>query len=165
MYNPSSKHYLSIIFHVAIISLVKVHEFVIGCLVYSEFTVRTEGNLPEIELSGLIMFERRSCKEILLITMKSILPIACVVHIGFIGYNIVYPDIPSIHVYDKQLSEIDFPISFRVCAHESNKSKEYKKYGYYGKGEFFSGKSMYNKSLIGWAGHSENGSTLSTFKG
>ena len=37
--------------------------------------------------------------------------------------------------------------------------------GYESDVAFFKGKSMYNESLYGWSGHTENGSTISNVEG
>ena len=97
--------------------------------------------------------------------LNIVLIISCLVHIGFIGYNILYPELPTIHVYDKDLRNIRFPISFRVCAEEAKPSRNYEKYGYNNQMEYFRGRSRYNKTLIGWAGHTENGSNIGTVEG
>ena len=97
--------------------------------------------------------------------LNALLIITCLVHIGFIGYNILYPELPTIHVYDKELRNIRFPISFRVCAEEAKQVIDYEKYGYHDQLEYFRGRSKYNKTIIGWAGHSENGSTIGTVEG
>ena len=91
---------------------------------------------------------------------------AFLIHISILIYYIIYPEVPEIVVYQKNLKEIDFPMNVRICAHELNDSKtRYRKFGYKNGYSFFMGSSMFNKSLYGWAGHSENGSVLGNIEG
>ena len=88
------------------------------------------------------------------------------VHIGFLGYNILYPVVPEILVYKKNFNEIDFPMTFRLCAFELyDKDARYQAFGYKDYGDFFRGESMFNSSLYGWAGHTENGTALGNVQG
>ena len=60
---------------------------------------------------------------------------------------------------------IDFPIIFKICVDETvNKSSRYKNVGYQDSFDFFNGQSMYNSSIFGWTGHTQNGSTLTSTK-
>ncbi len=88
------------------------------------------------------------------------------IHVSFIVYNILYPDVPEIVVYQKNLNEKDFPMNVRICAHELNDIKSrYQKFGYKNVDEYYMGKSMFNGTLHGWAGHSKNGSVLGNVEG
>ena len=61
-----------------------------------------------------------------------VLAIACLSHISINAYNTLYPEIPSLKVYEKELGNIDFPISFKLCVREiHNTTKRYEDYGYY----------------------------------
>ena len=98
--------------------------------------------------------------------LHTILIVSCIVHVLFICIQMFYPSLPEIRVYKKDLKDIEFPISFRICAHELRKGDEkFKKLGYKGIKDFFRGRSMFNKSLVGWTGHTENGSTIGTVDG
>ena len=89
-----------------------------------------------------------------------------IIHVGFIGYKTLHPEVPEIVVYKKDLKEIDFPIVFRICAYESiNGSERYRRFGYASEYNFFQGKSRFNSSVYGWNGHFENGSTLASAEG
>ena len=102
--------------------------------------------------------------------MSILLNILCflifIVHISLIGYKSLYPDVPEIVVYKKDLSEIDFPLLIRICLFEKeNINARFLDYGYDALYGFFHGQSMYNSSLVGWAGHTENGSTIGSVEG
>ena len=47
----------------------------------------------------------------------------------------------------------------------SKKQNDYEKVGYGHYGDFFRGKSMFNKSIYGWNGHRENGSVFGSTEG
>ena len=89
-----------------------------------------------------------------------------VVHVLTIGFDLIHPKYPSIRIYEKDLKQIDFPLSFQLCVTEQENSTErYRRMGYAEELSFFAGKSMFEEEIIGWGGHSQNGSTLYHFLG
>ena len=87
-------------------------------------------------------------------------------HISILGYNILYPEIPEILVSKKNLNEIEFPMTFRICAFELNDTvSRYQSFGYSDYAGFFRGQSMFNNTVYGWAGHDENGSVWGNVAG
>ena len=89
-----------------------------------------------------------------------------VIHVGFMGHKILYPEVPEMIVNIKNLGEIEFPILFQICAFDIDDNDErYNKVGYQHSYYFFLGKSMFNDSVYGWNGHQANGSTLDTVEG
>ena len=91
-----------------------------------------------------------------------------VAHLGYIVYEIIHPRFPEIVKYKKDLSEIEYPITFKICDDASNLSftaEKYQKYGYSDLWQFYSGQSMFNSSVYGWAGHTENGTTFGSVEG
>ena len=90
----------------------------------------------------------------------------CAVHIGLNGYYILHPQLPDIKVYEVDLKDMDFPLTFKLCATEvKNSYKRYTDLGYTNEFQFFMGKSSYNNTLYGWNGHTPNGSTVGDFEG
>ena len=88
------------------------------------------------------------------------------IHISYIVYYILYPELPEIIVSKKNLDEMEFPMTFRICAFELDDTKSrYQLFGYENYGEFFRGSSLHNETLYGWAGHDENGSVLGNVEG
>ena len=76
------------------------------------------------------------------------------------------PDLPTTKTYVKHLNEIEFPLVFRICAYEFDRSNvRFQNYGYSYDFDYFIGQSMYNNSLFGWNGHTKNGSTIGSFEG
>ena len=94
------------------------------------------------------------------------LAVAFMVHISYIFYYIVYPSLPEIKNYKKDLNEIDFPIAFQLCVEErANSTRRYSQVGYSDAWTFFYGQSKFDSSVYGWAGHRENGSTFGSAQG
>ena len=78
----------------------------------------------------------------------------------------MYPTTPTIRVYKTTLDKIKFPISLLICAHQlQNDSARYEKVGYPDNIYFYYGISKYNNSLLGWHGHTENGSSIGSVEG
>ena len=79
----------------------------------------------------------------------------------------LYPSTPSIKIYEKRLNETEFPISIKLCALEDRESDtmRHNTSGYERNFRFFLGQSMFNKSLIGWSGHNQDGSFLGSVRG
>ena len=108
----------------------------------------------------------KTLKKVVFTFLHGILAVSFLVHISYIGYFIVYPDQPDIKVFKTELKNIDFPLSFFLCAKEhENVNARYKKYGYNDIHDFFGGKSMYQDNVIGWKGHKPNGTTFDSFEG
>ena len=97
-----------------------------------------------------------------------VLIISCVVHVTFIFYNNSNPAIPEIIIKNKNITDVDMPLSFIFCLRNINSELENEKYlqaGYNSSYSFFSGTSMYNNSVVGWFGHRKNGSTYHSLEG
>ena len=61
--------------------------------------------------------------------IKLILLSICIINSCYVVYNIIsiYPTLPSQRVYKKDLKNIEFPLSFRICLNElTNSSERYK---------------------------------------
>ena len=88
------------------------------------------------------------------------------IHISAIGYNILYPEVPEIVVYKRNLNDVHFPMIFRICAFELYDTvSRYQSFGYDTYQDFFRGMSMFNNTLYGWAGHDEEGSIVGNVEG
>ena len=88
------------------------------------------------------------------------------IHVGILTYKKVNPDLPEVKYYKKNIKDIDFPIAFQICIIENNNdAKKYWDLGYMDLFEFFNGNSRFNESVVGWAGHTENGSSIGSVEG
>ena len=56
--------------------------------------------------------------QILKKSLKIGLATICVVHISFIGQDILHPSLPNIVNYQEDLENIEFPISLLFCVDE-----------------------------------------------
>ena len=102
-----------------------------------------------------------------LLIVNVVFMIAFLIHMFFIAYSMIHPDTPTIKIYEKSLNEIEFPLSIKLCASEDRESDvmRHNTSGYERNFNFFLGQSMFNKSLIGWSGHTQDGSFLGSVKG
>ena len=90
-----------------------------------------------------------------------VLAIACLSHIIINAYNILFPEIPSFKAYEKELGDIEFPVSVKLCVREIyNVTKRYEDYGYKDARVFFFGHSYMKEGYVGWNGNFENGSLI-----
>ena len=89
------------------------------------------------------------------------------VHVSFIAFNLKNPEYPSIKVYQKNLEDLGYyPISIKLCAKQNASVKNmFRKFGYSHDYKFFIGESLYNTSIKGWNGHTEDGNTLTSLNG
>ena len=88
------------------------------------------------------------------------------VHVSFIGYFTIHPELPTIEKHIVDFKDIEFPFIFRLCATEKkDKDEKYRQFGYKNVYNLFLGESMYNRSIYGWNGHQENGSTIKGIEG
>ena len=92
--------------------------------------------------------------------------VICIIHISLTGYQVLFPDLPSIRIQDKTLKDIEFPLFIQMCVSEiDNTTDRYTSLGYKNDYDFYLGRSVYNNSLFGWNGHLQNGSTVGTVEG
>ena len=121
-------------------------------------------------LTQLLKWKGHKHKEI---TMKylqtfvySFPALSCIIHINFIGNGIFYPKLPDTRVLKKTLKDIEFPLTFFLCAFQiENSTERYKNLGYKNDVDFFLGRSMFNSSFVGWGGHTRNGTNIGSVAG
>ena len=90
---------------------------------------------------------------------------AFVVHLSIIAYDLKYPQYPSVRIRKTELSNIDFPLVFKICIRDVENTEKFEKLGYSNRYAVFIGKSMFNRSLVGWNGHTQDFLTLMPVKG
>ena len=90
---------------------------------------------------------------------------ACFIHLCSVGYNHIFLELPDTKVYNLDLKDIEFPLVYKLCVHDLiNPKKRFRELGYDNIWGLYRGQSMYNNTLYGWSGHTENGSTLGSIK-
>ena len=99
--------------------------------------------------------------------IHTVFTIAFIVHITIVVITIFNPQIPDVETSEIHLKDIAFPFSFRLCLHKLvDTNEKYHFSGYKNYYAFYKGRSHYNKSLYGFSGHLENGSTMfNSYKG
>ena len=100
---------------------------------------------------------------------KAIIHILCCAHLIMILYISLYPDQPSIKSYKRDIGDIKFPLTIKVCLNDPNFFSTWTRpLGYNHIRQYFKGNSFYSKErerFKGWAGHDESNSTLGSVKG
>ena len=92
----------------------------------------------------------------------------CIIHITQTLYSTINPPHPEIKVYEKALKDISFPFLFKICGKElNNSSRRFINLGYATERKFYMGLSKFstNRTIVGWNGHRENGSTIGPLTG
>ena len=80
--------------------------------------------------------------------------LAALIQLGFILEGFIRPTLLNTSVKEIDLQEIDFPIEIKICAQPGFNESLLKDLGYdQGIWSYFLGKSRFNRSIIGWAGH------------
>ena len=89
------------------------------------------------------------------------------IQMGFLFHGYFHPDKTFTSIEKKNLSEIEFPGLVRICLYPgtmlsmSHDSID----GYESVSQYFAGVSKYNSSVIGWAGHNQDGGALGNTTG
>ena len=91
------------------------------------------------------------------IFIKSVCVLSFLVQMCFQLYEQVHPSQTETVLEDKKLDDIEFPVLFKICFKNSFDLTKLEEAGYSSVSKYFSGVSKFNKSLYGWAGHTENG--------
>ena len=95
-----------------------------------------------------------------------ILTLGCIFNVGYIINNNVNPELPVLSVYEKNLQDVEFPLSCLICIDQLvNDTTKYREVGYSNVYRFYIGESMHNESVIGWRGHMRNGSIYKSVEG
>ena len=94
-----------------------------------------------------------------------IFTLSCIVQVVKISQNLVSPPNPDIKIYQRELKDLEFPLAFIVCLHDSgNGSLRYQRAGYKDQDNFFTG--YRNSGDFGWYGHQmKNGSIIHSVEG
>ena len=80
--------------------------------------------------------------------------LAATIQLGFILESFIKPTLLNTSVKEIDLQDIDFPIEIKICAQPGFNETALEEMGYEeGIWSYFKGKSRFNSSIIGWAGH------------
>ena len=94
--------------------------------------------------------------------------VAFIIQMTFLTKNQVQPSQTVINTEKKDLKDLEFPIVFKICIIPGFDFRELENVGYGGPVpayNYFVGKSRYNGSVYGWAGHTSDGRVVSNISG
>ena len=78
---------------------------------------------------------------------------------------LMYPEHTVSRIFRKNLTIQEFPVVFKICIKPGFDKEALKETGYENVFSYFWGISQYNKSLLGWAGHTAEGGVFSNVTG
>ena len=83
--------------------------------------------------------------------------LAAIIQLGFIIESFIKPTLMNTSVKEIDLQDIDFPIEIKICAQPGFNETALNEMGYQqGIWSYFFGRSRFNSSIIGWAGHTSD---------
>ena len=89
--------------------------------------------------------------------------LACSIQILLVGYGQIFPTRTVNNMGHKNLSKMDFPAVFKLCfRNRLSDNERFRSVGYKDLQAYFLGVSAFNRSLIGWAGHTKDGDVVGT---
>ena len=91
--------------------------------------------------------------------------VAFLVQITTLIAGMINPKETLIRTEKVDFDQIDFPLVFKICIKPGFNETELKILGYRNSLDYLMGKSKYNESLFGWAGHTADGKTVSNVSG
>ena len=130
-------------------------------------------NFSEVQRFKLVtttMYNRKFCQHITErkgILIYSLCSLIFILHITLIGLYQANPEQTVPSKMALKLHEMEkFPVVFKLCIKPGGFDLDkLNRFGYQTAKHYFSGLSMYNDSVIGWAGHNKDGSVNSTAAG
>ena len=89
--------------------------------------------------------------------------IAFTVQFGNVFVGNIWPQHTNTHMEEKKLLDIDFPVIFKICVRPGFNSTAFWELGYKRTPwQFFTGRSRFNSSIYGWAGHTNQSGVQGT---
>ena len=68
-------------------------------------------------------------------------------------YEWIHPSQQTTDIREMKLINMDFPVIFKICINPSFNQAAIREEGYAGVKTYFRGRSRFNSSIYGWAGH------------
>jgi hypothetical protein len=81
---------------------------------------------------------------------------ALVFQLGHVLDGYIHPSVTNTVVEERDLQDLDFPLMLKICATPGFNETALHEVGYGSVLRYFEGRSMYNASILGWAGHSNS---------
>ena len=107
---------------------------------------------------------RRCCKLNGWFLVNFLCIFAVTIQLAFNLRDFLFPRLTNTRVETRVLRGEDFPLIFKICVQPAFNKSALEETGYsYGKHfRYFQGKSMFNKSVFGWAGHTKDSGIYGT---
>ena len=101
------------------------------------------------------------------ILIHSLCSLIFILHITMMGLDDANPEHTVASKMKMKLLEMEqFPVVFKLCIKPGGYDLDkLQQSGYQTTTRYFYGRSRYNSSLVGWAGHREDGTVMSTAEG
>ena len=116
------------------------------------------------ERASMFCHQMTSRKWILIHSLCSLI---FILHISMMGLDDANPEHTVSSKTRMKLLEMEqFPVVFKLCIKPGGYDLDkLQQSGYQTATQYFYGRSRYNTSLVGWAGHKEDGTVISTAEG
>ena len=91
--------------------------------------------------------------------------VAFIIQFGIVLNGFIYPSMTNTVVHENNLQELDFPLVFKICVQPAFNLTALEEAGYdtkYGSFRYFVGRSKYNRSVYGWAGHTNTSGVVAS---
>lgn len=112
--------------------------------------------------SKLLSFLDKCCPNVSVVCCCYIFCFCCVfIHMSLVIEQELHPTEVKTKTEIRPLREMEFPAVFKVCVKPSFNEEEIRNVGYDSVYHYFNGKSKYNSSIHGWAGHTKDGKVFS----
>ena len=126
--------------------------------------------VESVKLVTATMFYKKCCRQITSrkwILIHSLCSLIFILHITLMGLFDANPEhTVSSKMKMKLLETEHFPVVFKLCIKPGGYDLgKLNQFGYQTATHYFYGRSLYNSSLVGWAGHREDGTVMSTAEG
>ena len=114
-----------------------------------------------------MVFQAKMCylRKNPLILLHTVCLIAFTAQMVILAVNQISPSETVSHLEEINLDSIDFPILFKICIKPAFHTSELYEAGYKNIWYYFIGQSRFNKSVFGWGGHTDNGTSIGTAQG
>ena len=107
---------------------------------------------------------RQWCSPNIWFFVNSLCVLAVLTQLAFNFRDFLFPRLTNTRVETKSIQDQQFPLIFKICIKPAfNKAAlEETGYGYGGIFRYFVGRSIFNTSIYGWAGHTNDSGTYGT---
>ena len=106
--------------------------------------------------------QRQICSPNIWFFVNILCVLAVVIQLAFNFRDFLFPRLTNTRVEARTIQEDQFPLIFKICVQPAINKEALEEAGYKGTHGYFSGQSAFNKSIFGWAGHTNDSGTYGT---